>query len=645
MAIRLLILLAVLSLSVSAEDIYVSQNTAGGDTGADCANAHSLSWLNTSGNWGAGAGKVSAGDTVHLCGTLTNTLQILGSGTAGNPITILFETGANFSAPYWGNHAQVSNSIYASGRSFITIDGGANGVIQSTANGISQSYTNPMGTPEGIWMNTMSDVRIKNLTVKNMYFMHQQLYDGTAGLAAQGIVLGGPMTNVTVDHCTVLQVGNAIVLNPFGYSTNVLIMANHCTSNSWGLFYNSTSGGQGAFGYSFASNFFDHFEAFEYTNSDGTYQNVYHNDSIIINANPTPNGVTNTGMRIYCNTFGPSVGVGCSADIYSYSSNPNAFESPVIYNNLFLQNTNTHISNGNIGLGMHNAFIANNTMISSNNGMLCADIIIQTGSHWVNNLTYQASQWITCSSGDNTLGPVESDYNVLYCGLRAITMNQPFNSFPFQWTWGQWINPANNSNNITFDSHSTSNGPVIFLPGADFTTMSYVPTNTDTYAYQKGTNLTAMGITTDFYGNPRAAVGAWNIGAFENTNNAAPSGTIGVFPTSLNFGTILTNTSSSLTFYVTNSGNAVLVGQATTSSPFSITSPPSGNYSVGINAAQTVTVQYSPTTAASDSGTVTCTGGGGATVSLSGSATNAPFFGVTTKISGNVTISGATVIK
>lgn len=138
------------------------------------------------------------------------------------------------------------------------------------------------------------------------------------------------------------------------------------------------------------------------------------------------------------------------------------------------------------------------------------------------------------------------------------------------------------------------------------------------------------------------------LGATRSTKSRGPfefvstSPIIGVVPSSLNFGTSLTNTSTSLTFYVTNSGATVLNGSPSTSSPFSVNI---GSYSVAPGMAQTVIVTYSPTTAGNDSGTVTCTGGGGATVSLSGSATNAPFFGVMTKISGNVTISGATLIK
>ena len=81
----------------AAESIYVAQSQAGGNTGADCSNAHSISWLNSSGNWNSSVdtadGYVGPGDTVHLCSTdyFTTALNTAGAGTSGHPITILFD--------------------------------------------------------------------------------------------------------------------------------------------------------------------------------------------------------------------------------------------------------------------------------------------------------------------------------------------------------------------------------------------------------------------------------------------------------------------------------------------------------------------------------------------------------------------------
>ncbi len=89
--VRLVLIVAVCllgSTGVSAENLYIGQSSAGGNTGADCANQKAISFFNTAGNWGAGAGKISAGDTVYLCGTITTAMGVQGSGSAGNLITI-----------------------------------------------------------------------------------------------------------------------------------------------------------------------------------------------------------------------------------------------------------------------------------------------------------------------------------------------------------------------------------------------------------------------------------------------------------------------------------------------------------------------------------------------------------------------------
>ena len=54
-----------------------------------------------------------------------------GSGTSGNPITILFQPNAVMTSPAWPS----SGAINVGGNGYITVDGGSNGIIQDTANG------------------------------------------------------------------------------------------------------------------------------------------------------------------------------------------------------------------------------------------------------------------------------------------------------------------------------------------------------------------------------------------------------------------------------------------------------------------------------------------------------------------------------
>ena len=113
--------------SWAAEEIYISQMSAGGNSGTDCANSHSAAWFNTTSNWGSETGKIGAGGTVHLCGIFaapninaTPMLTVQNSGSSGSPITVLFEAGAIIQAPYWGS----TGAINLNGKSYITLDGG-----------------------------------------------------------------------------------------------------------------------------------------------------------------------------------------------------------------------------------------------------------------------------------------------------------------------------------------------------------------------------------------------------------------------------------------------------------------------------------------------------------------------------------------
>ncbi len=115
----LFIFLTIFSLLESswAADFYIAQTQAGSNDGSSCVNAHAPTWFNTAANWAnpEQAGKVGPGDTVHLCGTFTfpandsinGLLKIPGSGSAGSPITILFEPGAKLQSPQFSTYGVI----------------------------------------------------------------------------------------------------------------------------------------------------------------------------------------------------------------------------------------------------------------------------------------------------------------------------------------------------------------------------------------------------------------------------------------------------------------------------------------------------------------------------------------------------------
>src|SRR5580700_5183315 len=167
----LAVMFVIFALSLStASDIYIAQNAAGGNTGADCADAHAVTYFNSSLNWGW-MGQIGPGTTVHLCGTFhapegaRDYLVFHGSGASGNVITLLFESGAVLTAPYWSGGV-----IDVNANSYVVVDGGANGTIQATANGTNLANQQDGGEcvishEPGI----ANDVTVQNLTCANLY--------------------------------------------------------------------------------------------------------------------------------------------------------------------------------------------------------------------------------------------------------------------------------------------------------------------------------------------------------------------------------------------------------------------------------------------------------------------------------------------
>ena len=165
-----------------ANDVYIAQTSAGGNTGADCADALVYTYFNKSGNWTAGTPsgtQIGPGTTVHICGTWTGSagqtfLTAQGSGNSSNPVTIYFETNAAMQAPY----LSPTGAIVLNGVSYITVDGGTNGLIQNTLNG-SPGATCPGGTctdiqtSVAIWAVPCANCVFRNLTVANLY-VHTQ---------------------------------------------------------------------------------------------------------------------------------------------------------------------------------------------------------------------------------------------------------------------------------------------------------------------------------------------------------------------------------------------------------------------------------------------------------------------------------------
>ena len=110
----------------------------------------------------------------------------------------------------------------------------------------------------------------------------------------------------------------------------------------------------------------------------------------------------------------------------------------------------------------------------------------------------------------------------------------------------------------------------------------------------------------------------WLLGASSLITNPV----VMVTPITMDFGSVKAKSTVTNTFLVENAGGGKLVGKATVPPPFKIISGES--YSLKENAAQVVTIIYTPSHASSDTQTVTFTGGGGAKVPVTGRLRGAP---------------------
>jgi hypothetical protein len=139
----------------------------------------------------------------------------------------------------------------------------------------------------------------------------------------------------------------------------------------------------------------------------------------------------------------------------------------------------------------------------------------------------------------------------------------------------------------------------------------------------KGINLSAYIASTfqltaiDFDGNTRPSSGPWDIGPYMYNSVPSTNPVIALSPSSINFGSLLPNTSVTNSIVVQNIGVGTLIGSASVPAPFAIVGPAS--YSLTNNQSQNILVSFSPGASTNTfANVVTFTGGGGASASVSG---------------------------
>ncbi|HWB01667.1 MAG TPA: choice-of-anchor D domain-containing protein [Verrucomicrobiales bacterium] len=247
----------------------------------------------------------------------------------------------------------------------------------------------------------------------------------------------------------------------------------------------------------------------------------------------------------------------------------------------------------------------------------------QTGSNYCHNTVFRNNVFLDCgklTSGsggwyNNSLDSIgcSADYNfVARINFAAVRPD------PDQRLYGD---PGGWDSQEFYEPHGINGGNPGFVnaDAGDFRLLPGSP------LIDRG--LTIPSILRDHGGSPRPQGAGYDIGAFEFQSGGAPTTPVmSASPTSLSFGSIPVGNNVNQTLTVRNAGSGTLTGNATVAAPFSIVS--GGAYSLAAGLSQTVTIKYTPTAAGTDTQNITLSGGGGASVTASGTATVTPALGV-----------------
>jgi hypothetical protein len=470
--------------------VYVAQSAAGKGDGSSCANAVAASFFNSASNWGSGE-PIGPGKTVGLCGTITTSLTAQGSGASGSPITIYFTSGAKLSEPVCGPCLDISD------RSYITVDGGANGIIEGTDNGTTRGH---QSNSTGINAHPCDNCVMKNLRIQNIY-VHSGSGNEIDQTQVRAIYASG--SNILIDRNTVSNAGWALFLDPDNGDRNNRISNNDIYNVDHGI---TTSFGfaGGSVGPIFVNN--NHFHDFQ--NWD-TSNNAYHHDGIHCYTVAGGAGAHITDYYIYNNRFDGDIGGNATAWIF-IEGGSGAGRTPCAdsTSNIWAFNNFGTMSydgyNGVFGMFSGITKFYNNTLVghSTTDGTVCQVEAIP-GTAFQNNI---------CSTGNNLIGMSPTafqagspDYNVYANGgSNAFVCGGNFYRFSEFLEWTSCI--GGNSHSLAPATAGLSGG--VPLVGS--------------VVLNAGINLTGLctgnlaPLCSDINGRPRPTSGPWDVGAFEN---------------------------------------------------------------------------------------------------------------------------------
>ena len=482
-------------LAVRRHRIYVDEHGSGSGRGSTCANAHSVAWLDSPHSWRATGGPIGPGTVVQLCGRLSSPVTLHGSGVRGKPITILFGPGARI-----GMRACPGSGIGCldtDGNHYLTLDGGTDGVIESSANGTTGATH--VGDATGIWAMGCSGCVIEHLTVRDMY-VHTSAGD-TTPTGANGIVFSG--SNLTIRDDVLHDDEWALVAEWHDGDGNIRIDGNRIYNVDHG--FASTAGFNG--GHIGPLLFYEN-QVSDYANWDTT-RDAYHHDGL--HCYTYGGGAAHyTGFYIYDNRFGGATGADLTAQIFIEGHNDGTpcadATSPIwIFNNV--ASVSRGEGDGIFTISSGVPHVLNNTLTSTapsvSAGIAYTSNNPISGEQFLNNILNGANQLINIDTAQVSFAPGSPDYN-LYAdsGDNAFVCQRTFLSFTQFSRWRACVHG---------DSHSRTAAGAALLPGGE--------PETSSRAIDTGLNLTPScrawlePLCFRLDGRPRLASGAWDAGA------------------------------------------------------------------------------------------------------------------------------------
>jgi len=490
-------------------NLYIAQTAAGSGNGADCADALPVSFFNTAANWGASAGQIGPGTTVHLCGVISTPLTAQGSGTSSNPLTLYFEAGAKLSAPV----CPFAGCLNIDGKSYVTVNGGTNGIIENTANG--KALANKSNS-QGISGISSNNIEIKNLTIQNIYVTSAGSVD-TDQTLVRCISFSGSHWSIhdnvmhDVGWCLFQQYGNG--------DTDIQIFNNDISDMDHGWML-------AASGPNAITNVFFHDNKIHDTAAWDAAGCPAHHDGVHMFGIPSGSAMSNVyvsnnyfyGSWGTCPTgfvFVEAAGSGTPAHL----SNSYWWNNVGVVSNSPIVNTNGWfgISSGDSGVTQ----VYNNTLVGPNNtdNTLCFNLQNLTNLSFKNNVASNCGDPVYIAN--STLASLDENFYGPVCGNggNCFVWNGSFTGSFANWKQaiggGFEANSVQNNNALlNADGSPQAGSPVI---GLGTNLMSLATGNLSTLASDTSEGNTRTPIA-------RPASGAWDAGAYEYAGNTSVAG-------------------------------------------------------------------------------------------------------------------------